>query len=85
MSHLFPLLADNLIQGILEHFFCIYILAQVYHIVTLFTAFLLSLPNAFGENQKKAETRYIKPQSFGCVIFYCSLLSYWFPVLNLVI
>lgn len=85
MFHLFLLLADNLIQCILEHFFYIYILARVYRIVTLFAALLLSLPTSFGKNQRKAETRCIKPQSFGCLIFYCSLLSYWFPVVNLVI
>lgn len=70
----FLLLADNLIHGILEHFFCIYILAQVHHIVTWFTVFLSSLPTSFGENERKAETRYIKPQSFGCLIFAPFLL-----------
>ena len=83
--HLFLFLSDNFIQGILEHFFCIYILAWVHHIVILFTAFLLSLSTSLGENQRRAEARYIKPQSFGCLIFHCSLLSYLLPVLNLVI
>lgn len=85
MFHLFLLLADNLIHCILEDFFCIYILAWVYCIVTLFTALLLSLPTTFGKNRRKAETRYIKPQSLGCLIFYHFLLSYWFPVVSLVI